>query len=207
MLAAALLVALPVMQEALIPPPPRLALPKPVAGAVLAVANDNRRPAGRIVADTLRLSLDVVEAAWQAEGPNDPVRALAFAEAGGRPMTPAPLVRAAAGTPMRLTLRNRSDSALMVGGFRLSVRAEQDTLHIPAGATREVLFRLDSVGTFHDWAVLKGLSHWTDRDWLDSQLSGALVVDPPGTPFGRARDRVWVVTEWFHSYRDRPRSS
>ncbi|HJU66392.1 MAG TPA: multicopper oxidase domain-containing protein, partial [Gemmatimonadaceae bacterium] len=47
------------------------------------------------------------------------------------------------------------------------------------------------------------LRHWRERDWLDSQLTGALVVDSLGAAVGM-RDRIWVVTEWFHSYPDRP---
>jgi hypothetical protein len=74
----------------------------------------------------------------------------------------------------------------------------QDTVHLAAGATREITFRLDRVGNFFYWAALKGLSTFDERFWLDSQLTGALVVDSAGAPTPSAQERVWLITEWFY---------
>jgi len=200
---AVLAVALPLVQDAVIPPPARIPLPRPAAGAAVASANQNLVGAGRRSRDTLTLALDVVEAAYQPEGGEDPVvRILALAERGKTPQVPGPLLRVPAGTTVRLSLRNRSDSALMFSGFRPALKAADDTLQLAAGATRELTVRLDAVGTFSYWGVLKGLTQFQQRDWLDSQLSGAIVVDPAGAP--APRDRIFVVTEWFHGYPDRP---
>jgi FtsP/CotA-like multicopper oxidase with cupredoxin domain len=200
---AVLVVAVPLLQDAVVTPPPRLPLPRPAANAQMAAVNQNRVPAGRLSRGTLTLALDVVEAAWQPEGLDDPVvRILALAEPGRAPQVPGPLLRAPVGTTVRLTLRNRSDSAVMLGGFRQELSAANDTVHLAAGATRELTFRLDSTGTFFYWGVLKGLRNYRERDWLDSQLTGAFIVDPAGAP--PSRDQIWVVTEWFHSYPDRP---
>ena len=74
LLATALLVASAALpQESVVPPAPREPLPRPVANAPLAHVNDNRRPAGVLSGGTLTLSLDIVEAAFQAEGEHDPV--------------------------------------------------------------------------------------------------------------------------------------
>jgi hypothetical protein len=145
---AALVVASALMpQESVVPPAPRVPLPRPVADAPMVHVNDNRRPAGNLSGGTLTLSLDIVEAACQPEGAHDPVvRVLAFAEPGKEPQVPGPLLRAPVGTVVRLTLRNRSDSAVMMGGLRRSMPADRDTVQIAAGATREVAFRLDRVG-------------------------------------------------------------
>ena len=200
--AAVLAVALPLMQDAVVAPPPRLPLPRPAANARLATPNQNRVPAGRLTKGTLTVALDVVEAAYQPEGAEDPVvRVLALAEAGKTPQVPGPLLRAPVGTTVKLTLRNQTDSALMFSGFRQSLKAQDDTLQIAAHATRELSFRLDAVGTFAYWGVLKGSTSFQDREWLDSQLSGAFVVDPAGAV---PSDRIFVITEWFHSYPDRP---
>src|SRR5215204_3682655 len=113
------------VQDVAVPPEPRIPLPRPVAGAPLAAINDNRTPAGRLANGTLTLALDIVEAAYQPEGPQDPVvRVLAFAEAGRAPSVPAPLLRAPVGTAVRLTLRNRSDSSLVLSGFRRTLQAK-----------------------------------------------------------------------------------
>jgi manganese oxidase len=200
---AALLVAAPLLQDALVASPPRVPLPRPVANAPMAAINQNVVSAGRLSNGTLTVALDVVEAAWQPEGPGDAVvRVLALAEVGKAPQVPGPLLRAPVGTTLQLTLRNRSDSAVMLSGFRPGLSAADDTVHLAAGASRELTVRLDAVGAFPYWGVLKGLTNFRQRDWLDSQLSGALVVDPAGA--SPSRERVWVVTEWFHGYPDRP---
>jgi len=202
---AMLWVVTPLLQDAVVARPPRLPLPRPVASAPMAVINQNRVPAGRLANRTLTVALDIVEAAWQPEGPSDPVvRILALAERGKAPQVPGPILRGDVGTSVRLTLRNLSDSAVMMSGFRQSLAASDDTLHLAAGATREITFTLDSVGTFFYWGVMKGLRTWRDRDWLDSQLTGALVVDPLGTPLSKRQDQIFVITEWFHPYPDRP---
>ena len=197
---ALLLVLAPQMQESVVPPTAREPLPRPVANAALARVNQNRRPAGTMSHDTLTLSLDIVEAAYQPEGAHDPVvRILAFAERGKTPDVPGPLLRAPLGTTVRLSVRNRSDSALTLGGLRRALPADRDTLHIAAGATRELTFRLDRVGNFFYWATLARLSSYADRDWLDSQLTGALVVDSANAPPPTAQEHVWLITEWFQS--------
>lgn len=203
LLTALVVASAPLLQESVVPPPPRVALPRPVAGAPVARVNDNRRPAGTLSGGTLTLALDIVEAALQAEGEHDPVvRILAFAEPGKPPEVPGPLLRAPVGTTVRLTLRNRSDSAVMLGGLRHSMPAGRDTVHVPAGATREVTFRLDKVGNFFYWGALEGLSSYEDRFWLDSQLTGALIVDAAGAPPPSAQERVWLITEWFYEIRE-----
>ena len=200
-LTALLFVAAPLFQESVVAPPVRQPLPRPAAGAPLAKVNDNRKPAGRLANGTLTLALDVVEAGYQPEGEHDPVvRALAFAEPGQAPQIPGPMLRAPVGTTVRLTLRNRSDSAVMLGGLRRSMPSDRDTVNIAAGATREITFRLDKTGNFFYWAALKGLSDFTDRFWLDSQLNGAFIVDSAGAPPPSPQERVWLITEWFHEF-------
>lgn len=201
LLAAFLFGSTPLLQESVVPPPPRPSLPRPVAGAPVAQVNDNRRPAGTLSGGTLTLALDIVEAALQAEGEHDPVvRILAFAEPGKPPVVPGPLLRAPLGTTVRLSLRNRSDSAVMLGGLRPSMLAGRDTVHVAAGATREITFRLEMAGNFFYWGVLKGLSSYEDRYWLDSQLTGAFIVDAAGAPPPSAQERVWLITEWFNQF-------
>ena len=195
--AAALLLTASLVQESVVPPPPRLPLPRPLANAPVVQVNDNRQAAGTREGKTLSLSLDIVEAAYQPEGAHDPVvRILAFAESGKAPEVPGPLLRAPVGTTVRLTVRNRSDSAIMLGGLRPSMAEGSDSLHVAAGATRELTFKLDRVGNFFYWGALKGLSTFDERFWLDSQLTGAMVVDAADTPVS-PQERVWLITEWF----------
>src|SRR5687768_16360174 len=108
-------VATPLLQDAIVAAPPRRPLPRPVASATMATINQNRIPAGKLAKGTLALALDIVSARWQPDGSEDPVvPVLAFSEPGKAPQVPGPLLRAPVGTTVRLTLRNRSDTALMV---------------------------------------------------------------------------------------------
>ena len=196
------LVVTPMLQDAIVKPLPRLPLPRPAADAPMVEINNNTRAAGKTDKGTIVAAFDIVEAAWRAEGPEDPViPILALAEKGKKPQVPGPMIRGEVGSRVKLSLTNWSDSAVMFSGFRHSIEASDDTVHIPAGATRDISFTLDSVGSFFYWGALKGLTNWRERLWLDSQLTGALIVDEKGS---KVRDRVWLVTEWFHDYPDRP---
>jgi FtsP/CotA-like multicopper oxidase with cupredoxin domain len=196
--------ALIATQAPLVAPPPRLPLPRPSPNAIRASVHSNHSPAGTRAAGSLTIALDVVESAWKPEGDTDPeVPILAFAERGKSPLVPGPMIRVPQGTEVRLTLRNSVDSAITVGGLRpgVSLGADaRDTLTIAAGATRELRYRLDKPGSYFYWGAFGGTTI-VDRLWKDSQLNGAIIVDPPGA----ARpDHVFLISEWFHPYPDRP---
>ena len=197
--ATAALFVVGLLQESVVPPPARAPLPRPAANAPIAKVNDNRVAMGQLTGKTLVAALDVVEAAYQPEGEHDPVvRIFAFTEPGKAPTVPGPLLRAPIGTTVRLTLRNRTDSALFMSGLRLSLAAEKDTIQLPAGATREVVVQIDRTGNYFYWAALKGYTSSDERNWLDSQLNGAFVVDSAGAPAPSANERVWLISEWFY---------
>src|SRR5918999_683446 len=75
-------------------------LPRPIA-------NDNRIPAGRRAGDPLLLRLVVLRAMWRLDADEDPgIPLLAFAEEGGAPQIPGPLIRVPAGTTVDVAIRN-----------------------------------------------------------------------------------------------------
>lgn len=180
------------IEAQLLTPAARQPLPRPDADVARASVHQNRVAAGRRVGNVHRIAMEIVESAWHPEGASDPeVPILAFAEAGSGPTVPGPLVRVRQGTEVLITVRNRTDSVLVVGGLRPGTA--NDTLQLAVGETRELRHRLDSPGTFLYWGAFKG-SAAVDRMWKDSQLNGAIVVDPPGAP---TRDHVLVMSEWF----------
>lgn len=189
-----------VLQAQLIATLPRVPLPKPAVTAARAEVHQSTTAAGRMVGRTLTLEVDIVESRWSPEGADDPeVPILAFAERDRAPTVPGPLIRVPVGTTMKLTLRNRTDSALVIGGLRSRMSEAQDTIQLAPGATREVRVVLSVAGTFAYWGAFRG-SGPLDRLWKDSQLNGAIVVDVPGA---RARDHVLVISEWFHPYEEK----
>ena len=165
----------------------------PVAAAV--VANDNRIAAGRLERGVLTLRLEVRAATWTPEADDgSAIPAWAFAEEGKAPRIPGPLVRVPAGTEVRITIRNAlADSTIAVHGLHgRPASAADEGIRLAPGESREVRFRLTEPGTHHYWGAVAGRSLGA-REWLDSQLSGAIVVDPAGGP---ASDRVFVITIW-----------
>src|SRR3954471_14029352 len=162
-------------------------------------ANDNRRPAGRLEHGVLTLALEVRAGTLRPEEDDGPgVHALAFAETGAPLQVPGPLIRVPQGTEVRVSLRNPLDSSLTIHSFGPPPRASDSGLVGRPGETREIRFRAASSGTYYYWASLNG-GAFLDRQWLDSQLTGALVVDPPGAP---ADDRIFVVGLWSHPFPD-----
>jgi FtsP/CotA-like multicopper oxidase with cupredoxin domain len=163
------------------------------AGARIA-ANDNRRPAGHLEGGVLTVQLEVVAGTFRPEQDDGPeVPALAFSEVGGTAQLPGPLIRVPQGTLVRVTVRNPfNDSTLTVHGLQSQNGAADKVLRIPPGSTREVQFRSSVPGTYYYWATT-GNRPFSDRLWFESQLSGALIVDPPNASQG---DRVFVIGFW-----------
>jgi manganese oxidase len=157
--------------------------------------NDNRTPAGRLVAGERTVILEARTGVWQPNGPDGPrLTVAAFAEPGGALQTPGPIIRVASGTVVRAIVRNRLDVPLFVYGLGPKRGLSGDSVEVAPGAERELRFTADVQGTYFYQArtemVMQGLPHLTH----DSQLHGAIVVDPKGA---RANDRVFVISEYF----------
>jgi FtsP/CotA-like multicopper oxidase with cupredoxin domain len=169
----------------------RLAAPR----ATRVIPNDNRAPAGSLQGGVLTLHLEAREARWFPDGEGAPSIVMqVFAEAGGQPRNPGPLIRVPAGTTVRVSVRNTlRDSTLVVYGLATRPSAPDDTLQIAPGQTRERTFLAGEPGTYFYWG---STTHHAvvDRSGVDSQLHGAFIIDPAGiTP---PPDRVFVLSDW-----------
>jgi FtsP/CotA-like multicopper oxidase with cupredoxin domain len=167
--------------------------PGAVRPAETVVPNDNRVPAGVWRGGALELSLVARTATWHPTPRVDSaVTVQAFAEEGAAPRIPGPLLRVPEGTEVRLRLRNTiGDSTLVVHGLRAGTTAD-DTVQVGPRGTRTVTFRAGRPGTYLYWGTTTG-SALHDRPWRDSQLSGAIVVDPQGVR-ADPRERLFVIT-------------
>ncbi len=172
-------------------PPPRADGSK-VPAPARATANDNRRPAGTLRDGKLDLKLDVVNAQWFPEAESGPsVTMQVFAEEGRAPEIPGPMIRVPEGTEIHLTLRNSlPDSEVVVHGLHTRPAMTDDVVKIPAGATREVTFQSGAPGTYFYWAT-SAKKPLVYRVAKDSQLSGAIIVDPRTGP--PTTDRIFVI--------------
>jgi FtsP/CotA-like multicopper oxidase with cupredoxin domain len=159
--------------------------------------NDGRRPAGTLRDGVLTLHLEARSAMWHPDGDDAPgAEVPAFAERGRDPEIPGPLIRVPAGTDVVVTVRNAVPrDTLVIHG--LHARPLQDAtaqpLRVAPGAAGELRFRLDAPGTYYYWGTTMGRV-FMHRTREDAQLSGAIVVDPPGGP--PPADRILVIGMW-----------
>jgi manganese oxidase len=176
--------------------------------------NDNRSLAGTLVDGVLELRLETRLAAWRPDAEVDTAATvLAFAEEGGPATIPGPFVRVPQGTEVRVNIRHAvteplrigtppplqrdalvppaPDTPLIVHGLRAGTVAD-DTLHVAPGTAREVRFRADAPGTYLYWGALSE-TPFDARTGRDTQLAGAIVVDPAGVP-ADPDERVFVIT-------------
>jgi FtsP/CotA-like multicopper oxidase with cupredoxin domain len=172
-----------------------LAALSPAASLPVIRANHNDRPAGSFVNGVLTLRLVAREGVWHPEaedGVGIPVRA--FAEEGRALENPGPLIRVPEGTEIRVRVRNAIPGAtLVVHG--LTTHPGTDSLVLAPGEGRETRFRTGARGTYFYWATTSGTT-LPRRHSVDTQLSGAFVVDPVGA---RAPDHVFVIGVWIDS--------
>lgn len=143
------------------------------------VTHDNRRAAGVLRDGVLTVSLAAGSGTWYPEmkaGPGHDV--YAFGEEGGRLSVPGPMLRVPAGTEIRMTIRNTiADAELTVHGL-FDRPGTGVPLRIPAGEARSVTFRVSAPGTYYYWGSTRGAANLQRRFGKESQLTGALIVDP-----------------------------
>ena len=158
--------------------------------------NDNRRPAGKLEHGVLTVRLDARMGVWYPEGEEGlglPVAA--FAEEGGVLQNPGPLVRVPAGTEVRITVRNSLYKPLTLFGLAERRGIAGDSAVIAPGAERELCFTPTVAGTYYD-AARTGRTPIVARGQEDSQLHGAIIVDPPGASV-LPDERVFLIAWWF----------
>ncbi|HET7600761.1 MAG TPA: multicopper oxidase domain-containing protein, partial [Gemmatimonadales bacterium] len=157
--------------------------------------NDNRAPAGRLAAGVLRVTLRARLGRWNPDGARraEPIIAAAFTADGAGPTIPGPLIRVRAGTRIRARIVNDlpRGTPLVMHGLRTRPATGADTLRVPSGGSREVEFDAGAPGTYYYWAATSDSATIEDRLGRDSQLNGALIVDPADGPV--APDRVFVL--------------
>ncbi len=166
--------------------------------------NDNVTPAGRRTDRALMVTLETRMGRWYPDRDRrtQALTVAAFGESGQAPTIPGPLIRVRSGTTIRVRVINHLDSLpLVVHGLHTHPAASDDTLQVAAGATREVTFSTGAPGTYFYWASTAGESI-DERLGVDSQLSGALIVDPAQGPI--TADRIFVLGVFDLSDPDAP---
>ena len=160
----------------------------------LAIPNDNRTAAGRLVGDTLVLRLVAQKVSWRLDGDENPGFAVfGLAEEGSAPTVPGPLLRVRAGTPIRVAVRSALADTMVLYGLGSRAGPTRDSLVVAPGATSETRFSADRPGTYFYWGSAGALGRKLDRRFgRASQLTGGFVVDPADG--AAVDDRILVIT-------------
>lgn len=163
--------------------------------------NDNRKAAGKLEGGVLNLALETGTGKWHFDGDDKPGVAMqAFGETGGPLQIPSPAIRVPAGTEIRLSLRNsEGDGALFMHGLYDRPAGGDTVLTLAPGETRAVRFKLSTPGTYYYWGSRTD-KPMASRMGIDSQLAGAIVVDPAGSK-PDPKEEIFVITEWLDAYR------
>jgi FtsP/CotA-like multicopper oxidase with cupredoxin domain len=150
--------------------------------------NDNHNPSGVLRDGVLTVQLEIAKGEWHPEGDDGvAVAVYAFGESGRPLQNPGPLIRVPQGTEIHATLTNKLLVAIAVHG--LGNFGSDSVVHVAPGETEQVRFKATTPGLYFYW----GTSDSDDlklRYGIDSELTGALVVDPPGHT---AEDEIFVI--------------
>jgi FtsP/CotA-like multicopper oxidase with cupredoxin domain len=170
-----------------------------VAPVKRVVVNDNRHAAGHLIAHVLTLRLEARLGDWHPDGENAVGATVpAFAEEGQPTRIPGPLIRVPAGTEVVLSVHNTLTQPLTLHGLHdrrvaPAPSVADSAFALAPGMSRAIRFRLDAPGTYYYYGSTRAQTiDWRAGD--DSQLNGAIVVDPPGA--NPTRDRVFVLGVW-----------
>jgi FtsP/CotA-like multicopper oxidase with cupredoxin domain len=170
--------------------------------------NDNHHPAGYRHDHVLDLSLSAATGLWYPAGENEPgIPVQALRDANGPLQIPGPLIRVPAGTEIHASVLNIiSGTSLTMHGLSShpAAEGEPDAWTTRFGETSEVRFRLDVPGTYYYWGTTTN-SLLENRYSEDSQLSGAIVVDPPGAA-PEANEEIFVIGIWVNIFRNNDRT-
>jgi len=157
--------------------------------------SDNRQPAGRLEGNTLTVRLEARKGVWYPEAEDGyGVPVAAFAEEGKPLQNPGPLIRVRSGTEVRALVRNSLDKPLTLFGLAEMRGLAADSFVVEPGAMREIRFRATEPGTYY-YAGKTNKGSVFGRLGDDSQLNGAIVVDPANVSTV-PDDRIFAISWW-----------
>ena len=155
--------------------------------------HDNTVASGSDRNGVREVTFEIRRGLMQPNGPGRPgTPMMAFAEPGKPLRLPGPMIRVATGTRLAITVRNATDSTIVLRGLSADPADSLVLLPRASGTVRSVA---DQPGTRFYYGTFAGRT-MADRRAEDGHLAGAIVVDPPGP---RPRDDVFVITISYHS--------
>jgi FtsP/CotA-like multicopper oxidase with cupredoxin domain len=164
-----------------------LALPSWSASLHPIAANPNHSPAGILNDGILTIQLEIARGEWHPEAEDGvELSVYAFGETGHELQNPGPLIRVPQGTEIRASLHNTLPVPVTIHGLGTSSDA---ATHLAPGTMAQVTFKAATQGLYLYWGGID-VDDLTQRYGIDSELTGAFVVDPPST---RVNDEIFVM--------------
>lgn len=152
------------------------------------VANQNHARAGVLRDGVLSVHLEIAKGEWHPEADDGMALAVyAFGESGRPLQNPGPLIRVPQGTEVRASMHNSLTVPITVHG--LGESGSDDAMQVAPGATKQVSFKTSTPGVYFYWGA-SGVADVKLRYGIDSELTGAIVVDPPGQI---TQDEIFVI--------------
>src|SRR5215467_8155994 len=148
--------------------------------------NQNHTPAGLLKNRVLSIQLEIAKGVWHPEAENGiALSVYAFGEAGHPLQNPGPLIRIPLGTEIDASFHNTLEIPVTLHGF-----GNADSLvHLEASGVAIVKFKPITPGFFLYWGASED-ENLTLRHGVDAELTGAIVLDPPGA---NVNDEIFVM--------------
>jgi FtsP/CotA-like multicopper oxidase with cupredoxin domain len=152
------------------------------------VPNQNHTPAGSLREGVLSIQLEIAEGQWRPEADDGmALKVYAFGESGHPLQNPGPLIRVPQGSQVRASLHNALPLAITVYG--LGDPGSNAHVSVAPAKTEYVEFKATTPGLFFYWGAVE-VKDVKLRYGIDSELTGAIVVDAPGAD---TNDEIFVI--------------
>jgi manganese oxidase len=136
----------------------------------------------------LTVQLEIAKGEWHPEADDGMALSVyAFGESGRPLQNPGPLIRVLQGTEIGARLHNTLAVPITVHG--LGNPGSDAVVRIASGTAAEVRFKATLPGLYFYWGAAE-VEDLKLRYGVDSELTGAFVVDPPGAS---ANDEIFVI--------------
>jgi manganese oxidase len=152
------------------------------------IANQNHTAAGTLRAGVLTVQLEIGKGEWHPEADDGiALSVYAFGETGRPLQNPGPLIRVLEGTDVRASLHNTLTVPIRVHG--LGEPSSGAVVRVGPGEVEQVRFKATTPGLYFYWGAAEVVSLKL-RHGIDTELTGAFVVDPPGAS---GKDEIFVI--------------
>ena len=155
------------------------------------IVNRNHEPAGELHSGVLTLRLQIAQGEWHPEADDGfALPVYAFGEVGHELQNPGPLIRVSQGTEIRTDLHNSLAVPITLHGLGDPSGNGDAIVRIAPGATEHLIFNASTSGVYFYWGASEAETLQL-RHGIDSELTGALVVDPAGAK--AVDDEIFVI--------------